>query len=145
LKNAASGNDNHQVDASTLFIQQPTMPQWKCNPPKHHMLAEVPQQQQTTSTKSRTRGLFSAHTSDNKQQATTTKHAITEVTMNDTGRSHCQESTQGRASAAAVMTSTKSRTRLFSQTQPPTTSNKQQATSTMAPEDLTTKNEEHQA
>ena len=67
---ATSGNDNQQVDASTSalisFNDQP-MPQWKCYPPKHQMLSPAPQQQQMTSTKSRTRGLFSVHTSDNKR------------------------------------------------------------------------------
>jgi hypothetical protein len=71
----------------------------------------------TTSTKSRTRVLFSAHTTDNKrpQQQATSTQARKQQSENDSRRSNCQNSTQGIMSAATAMTSTKSRTRLFSQ------------------------------
>ena len=107
----------------------------------HARIKQAPQQQQATSTKSKTR-LFSVHTSaHNKQQAC--KHHCD----NGTGRSHCQEPTEGIISAATAMTSTKSRARLFSQhttkKQPQqATSNNQQPTSTMVPEDLTAKNQD---
>ena len=98
---APSSSNNQQV------------PQWKCHPPKHQMLSQVPQQQRKIS-----RGLFSVHTSENKrpQQPTTSQQqAHKHHSDNDTGRSHCQQPTQGIMSSATPMTLTKSRTRLFSQ------------------------------
>ena len=67
-----------------------------------------------TSTKSRTRGLFSVSkqvttSAHNKQQAQ--KHR----SANYTRRSPCQEPTQGIMSAKAAMKSTKARTRMLSQ------------------------------
>ena len=63
LMQAPSSSNNQQVS------------QWKCNPPKHQMLSQAPQQQHKTSTKSRARGMFSIHTSDNKRpkQVTSTQ------------------------------------------------------------------------
>jgi hypothetical protein len=52
------------------------VPQWRCHPlTRHQMLSQAPQQQHKTSTKSRARGMFSIHTSDNKRpkQVTSTQ------------------------------------------------------------------------
>jgi hypothetical protein len=70
--NAASGNDHQQVDASTLFIQQQTSAPMEMYTTK----ASNAIANDTTATTSRTRGLFSVHTCDNKQQPTTSTQAL---------------------------------------------------------------------
>ena len=82
LNVASSGNDNQLVE-STLFIQQRTSATMEMSPNKASNVITSATTGTNNIYKSRTKGLFSVHISDNKQAPTarSNKHASTTVTM----------------------------------------------------------------
>ena len=69
------------------------VPQWKCHPPKHHMLSHALQQEQTTSTKSRTKWLSSVQISDNKHTSNEVKwYRKISLPRTNTRYNECQNS-----------------------------------------------------
>ena len=108
---------NQQVDASSsapTSSNYQQVPQWKC----HQIIKCCHKTSVTTATNDvyEIKNKTDFRTHKRPQEIKINNHATKHNIDNNTGRSYCQEPTQGIImSAATAMKSTKSRTRLFSQ------------------------------